>query len=406
MKKIIALISSAAVIISCSSVVMAKGTANTPVLNGVLGGNWTVLAEDKVDESEAYFELTEENVFSGKYALKLAHPKTESDTIPSNSDYGYRIGVTIPVSLTVGTKYLVSFKSTAPIQAMMVNQNMYFGQGYGWTSGCFMYSGNPVRRDAIGNTGWYQNALNYTANSTKFIFSLSLRAGVFPDRYYDDFEIRPYNSDGSLGDALDIPNADFEFSEPAIKDVQVEKNVVSWTESDSYDFVNVYEKDAKGKYSLSAELPYPENVYTAEVTEGEKTYYFTTVTGGVESLEIPVSIVPDMQISEISVKNEDDTEISNLEAGNLRTEISIENNHLENPIKAQLIAVLYKNNSVIKTAASEAVTIEKNGNTSEATKLSADITVPSLEDGKYRLEVFVWDSFKTMNIVKKSVILK
>ena len=373
---------------------------NEAVTKGSIGMTWPVTSSG-VTADDACFKLSTENVCpdSGPYSLKMEH----------NNNVSGSIAIKIPVSLVVDARYRITFKSTVTMRNSTANQKIILGpSATGWASGCKMFSSSNnvtcIALDESEEDGWVQQSFPFTAKSADLYLSLQTDMNG-KDRYFDDFELSLLDSNDNVVENLVIPNADFNFKDPAIQNISVDENVISWEEKETYDVVKVYEKATDGTYSKLAEITYPETSYTAAVLAEQKIYYLTTVTNGEETLEIPVAVVPDKQISEITLKNSGQSLLQSLETGTLSAEISIENNSVSDGIKAQLIAVLYKDEIVVESEATEPLTINPNGSLVEPTILSVPISISTLDDGEYRLEIFVWDSFKTMNTVKSSIIV-
>lgn len=398
MKKIIA--GAVAALMAISLAPAGFAAANEAVTNGSIGMKWQVTSSGSVTAADASFKLSDENVCpgSGPYSLKMEHNNNVSGTI----------AIKIPVTLTASSKYRITFKSTETMGNGTLRQKVILGPSdKGWASGCRMFSSNSGVTTVNLENGWMRHTFDYTAPSGALYLSLQTnQTGV--DRYFDDFEISLIGTDESGNEVLtplEIPDADFNFKNPSVKNITAAKNVISWEETESYDTLNVYEKTAAGAFSKVAEIAYPETKCTVEVPQDVKTYYITTVTDGTETIDVPVTVFPDKQISALVLKNSSGETIESLESGTLTAEISIENNSVEEGIGAQMIAVLYKDDTVVAAAATDAKTIAPNGATVDPTVLSLPVTVDLTDEGVYRLEIYVWDSFAAMNVVADALVV-
>ncbi len=219
MKKIIALLLAGATMMSCTTMAMAEATLDTPILNGTIGDGWVVKAENGVTADVAGFSLSDDNAYSLPYSLKLSHPvKADSAT-----DINYRIGITLPVQLTQGSKYKISFKSTEPMRNSTINTNMYFGKQLGWHSGWKQYS--SVTADTVvqklGDSGWYQNTFYYTAGASNILLGLNTHCNAFEARYFDDFEISLVTTDAEgkeILTPLELKDPSFDATAPKEED--------------------------------------------------------------------------------------------------------------------------------------------------------------------------------------------
>lgn len=398
MRKII--VGAVAALMAISLAPSSFAAVNEAVVQGTIGMKWQVTSSGSVTAADASFKLSDENVCpgSGPYSLKMEHNNNVSGTI----------AIKIPVTLTANSTYRITFKSTEGMGNNTLRQKVILGQSdKGWASGCRMFSSNKNVTTVNLEDGWMQHTFDYTAPAGALWLSLGTeQKGV--DRYFDDFEISLVTTDDEGSEVLtplEIPNGDFNFKDPSVKNISAYRNVISWEETESYDTLNLYEKNTSGEFVKVTEAEYPATECTVNLPAEPKTYYITTVTDGVETIDVPVTVFPDKQISAITLKNASDETIESLESGTLTAAISIENNSVEEGIDAQLITVLYKDDVVVSASATAAQTIAANGATVDPTVLSLPVTVDLTDEGVYRLEVYVWDSFAAMNVVANTLVV-
>ena len=97
--------------------------------------------------------------------------------------------------------------------------------------------------------------------------------------------------------------------------------------------------------------------------------------------------------------------LTELSRGPMGMSVSIKNNNMGDNFTAELVAALYKDNALVQIWTSEPMTIPQTASSEAAESISKMINIPRMEDGDYHLEVFLWDNYETMKVLKNMISL-
>ena len=86
-------------------------------------------------------------------------------------------------------------------------------------------------------------------------------------------------------------------------------------------------------------------------------------------------------------------------------ENQIKNNRMGDSFSAELIVALYKNGELVKIWAGNPQIIPQTDSNEEPVSIQKRISIPNLDDGDYHLEIFLWDNYETMKVLKNMVLL-
>lgn len=99
------------------------------------------------------------------------------------------------------------------------------------------------------------------------------------------------------------------------------------------------------------------------------------------------------------------TNFTNLVRGTMTIENQIKNNRMGDSFSAELIVALYKNGELVKIWAGNPQIIPQTDSNEEPVSIQKRISIPNLDDGDYHLEIFLWDNYETMKVLKNMVLL-
>ena len=247
------------------------------------------------------------------------------------------------------------------------------------------------------NSDWQKYSFDISGSGW-FIMNLQAAMTTFSDLWADDFAVYELDTDGNeIGENL-LPNGGFEY---AVYDYAVDDGVITWTEpeSSSYSGVDVYLRKSDGTEKKLNEEKIPVGTTSCEIPDGlvgDESYdlLFVNYIGETATPARVYSVLGKADYYDTVLKK-DNSEISELEPGEIEVSRAVKNNAMGDDFSATLMLGLYKNNELVELKY-ESAAVPQN---SIKTEISNTITIP--DDGaKYELRVFLWDAPEQMNILK------
>ena len=340
---------------------------------------------------------------SGTAALRIIG----NTTAPGNNFLSY----TQKLALDSEKKYQLSFwaKGNLGMIACYNNWAQFDGNSSFWR---------------FNNTGemkdWEQRTITLTKPQNNLLrLIIEQKSDYF---LIDDFEMYELDEEGlPTGDNL-IANGSFEtgYSESSVPEgidaVKVNTETyelasLSWKPiSNTSQKINIYRKFGD-EYVKIAVLP---GSYTGFDVKGlmtdEENPMAISVTGTnyIESELYEFSAMPKslpLTISDIRLYRSS-TDISELVRGTLNIETEIKNNRMGDGFTAEIVAALYRDGELTKVWAGGTQEIPETPSSGDAETVSMRISIPRLDDGDYHLEVFLWDNYETMKVLKSMVSIR
>lgn len=263
-----------------------------------------------------------------------------------------------------------------------------------WKQLSAVYDTTPTPIDVPSTSGclkfWVNNAIGDLWLDDIEVYELDENNNIVGDNLVSDPDVAGFEKDADAA----VP--------PAIKNLSAEplsrSAVLAWTNpiSSSVDHINVYEV-IDGEYALRAVVPPTASEITLKNLDNEHTYTYvlrTVSKFGVESQTVETDVTPqtpETEILELSLNNGQEM----LSIGKNIFKVDVLNNFKPEPLEAELIVALYKNDG--KEMVDIAVDPVKL-NAGDKSTLTAEIDVPGKE---YTVSVFIWNKLFGLDTLRK-----
>lgn len=240
--------------------------------------------------------------------------------------------------------------------------------------------------------------------------SLNMRFEVtmYADILMDSFKLCETDENGADGETV----AEQDFEPETLKISGVESlsaealrntAILSWSAPDKAAITRVYmiEPDTERK------------VQCAEVSAETERVAFEKLSNDIEYVFSVVCESADGKLSEEKIINVTptplDAEYTNpaiyiggvktdiLQQGNVTIKAEVKNNKREEGTKAQLAAVVTKDNKLVIKKATDVVNVAKTDYSSAPTELEVSLELPDLSDGEYEVQAFLFDNLTDLN---------